>query len=112
MKLNEIEYNGKKYPIAFDLNVMEQIQDEFGTINNWSELTSAEEPKIKAVIFGFWAMINEGIEIWNEEHEDKLKPMSLKQVGRMITDVGMAEATGVLQGAVVDSVSDDEEKNA
>ena len=36
---NEIEYNGKKYSIVFNLNVMEAIQEEYGTIGEWGKLT-------------------------------------------------------------------------
>ena len=64
------EYKNKEYRLAFNLNVMEQIQEEYGTLEKWGELTDGTvsgEPSAKAVIFGFAAMLNEGIEIDNEE---------------------------------------------
>ena len=64
-----LEYNGKKYNVVFDLNVMESIQEEYGTLEKWAELTDGGdgEPNAKAVIFGFTQMLNEGIDIENEE---------------------------------------------
>ena len=66
---NEIEYKGITYNLVFNLNVMEVIQDEYGTLDKWGELTdgSKGEPNAKAVVFGFTAMLNEGIDIDNEE---------------------------------------------
>ena len=57
----EIEYKGTTYNLVFDLNVMEEIQDEYGTLDEWGKLTdgSTGEPNAKAVIFGFTAMLNE-----------------------------------------------------
>ena len=37
-KLQEIEYRNKTYKLAFDLNVMEAIQDEYGSIDAWGKL--------------------------------------------------------------------------
>ena len=76
----KIQYKGKDYKMVFNLNVMEAIQEEYGSIDKWGELTGGEEPNIKAVIFGFSAMLNEGIEIDNEEKGTDEKPLSLKTV--------------------------------
>lgn len=101
----KIQYKGKEYSIVFNLNVMEAIQEEYGTIEKWGELTdgSSGEPNAKAVIFGFTQMINEGIDIANEEREEKEKPLTLKQVGRLITDFGLEKAAEQLNQTVVDS---------
>lgn len=109
----KIQYNGKEYKLVFNLNVMERIQDEYGTLDEWGKLTdgSKGEPNAKAIIYGFREMINEGIDIENEETGADTKPLTLKQVGRMITDVGLADATKVLNSTVVDSTKNDE-KNA
>ena len=34
-----LEYKGKKYKLAFNLNVMEVIQEKYGTLENWGKLT-------------------------------------------------------------------------
>lgn len=107
----KIQYKGKDYKMIFNLNVMETIQEEYGSIEKWGELTGGEEPNIKAVIFGFSAMLNEGIDIDNEDNGTNEKPLSLKTVGRMLTEIGFQEATEKMQKTVVDSTKS-EEKNA
>ena len=103
-----IEYKGKTYKLYFNLNVMELIQEEYGTIDKWGELSDGitGEPNAKAVTFGFTAMINEGIEIENEENGTDIKPFTKKQVGRIITEIGLREATKVLNETVIESTKD------
>lgn len=107
-----IQYKGQEYKLVFNLNVMETIQDEYGSIEKWGELTDGGgEPDAKAVKFGFWAMLNEGIDIDNEENGTDRKPLTIKQVGRMITEVGIEQATGTLNQTVIESTQS-AEKNA
>ena len=107
----EIQYKDKTYKMVFNLNVMEAIQEEYGTIDKWASLTDGQsgEPNAKAVIYGFTEMINEGIDIANEENGTDEKPLTLKQVGRLITDVGLQEATRRMNDTVINSTKD--EKN-
>lgn len=107
-----LQYKGKDISIVFNLNVMERIQEEYGTLETWGNLTdgTSGEPNAKAIIFGFCEMINEGIDIENEENGTDLKPYTLKQVGRIITEVGLANATNVLNDTVVKS-TESAEKN-
>lgn len=111
-----VKWKGVDYNLVFNLNVMEQIQEEYGSISAWGELTDNEkEPNAKAVIFGLTAMINEGIDIDNEDNEGVegyviKKMLTKKQVGRLLTDVGIEEATKRLNDTVISSVAS-EEKN-
>lgn len=108
----ELELNGKKYLICFDLNVMEAIQAEYKTIEKWSALTSGEngEADAKAIIFGFTEMLNEGIDISNEQNGTDDKPLTHKQVGRMITQLGLTNVGSKL-GEAIQIASKDESKN-
>ena len=110
-----LEYKGKKYNLVFNLNVMEVIQDKYGTLENWGKLTDGAEndgePNAKAVIFGITAMLNEGIDIDNEENGTSEKMLTNKQVGRMITDIGLQSSAQLMNGVVVDSTQS-AEKNA
>lgn len=101
----KLQYKDKEYTLAFNLNVMERIQEEYGSVEHWGDLTdgTTREPNAKAVIFGFTEMINEGIDIENEENGTDIKPMTKRQVGRMITEVGLENATDVLNDTVVQS---------
>ena len=111
----EIQYKGKALKVVFNLNVMESIQNEYETIENWGALTDGSEnkgePNAKAVIFGLREMINEGIDIQNEENGTNEPFLTLKQVGRIITEVGLANANKVLNDTVIESTKDDELKN-
>ena len=109
---NEIEYKGVKYNLVFNLNVMEVIQDEYGTLDEWGKLTDAKvgEPNAKAVVFGFTAMLNEGIDIDNEDKGTDIKPLTHKQVGRMLTEIGLREATLKMNNTVIESTKTDEKK--
>lgn len=113
----EIEIEDKKYNLCFDLNVMEEIQEEYGTFDKWGELTDGEkgEVNVKALIFGVTAMLNEGIDIENEENKDnkdyiKKEFFTKKQVGRLMTKLGISEMAGKMNEAVVKSVKS-EQKN-
>lgn len=109
----KIEYKNKEYKLVFNLNVMEEIQEEYGTLEEWGALTDGSKGEInaKAIIFGLTKMLNEGIDIDNEENGTDVKPLTLKQVGRIITEVGLEAATSSLNQTVVESTKS-EEKNA
>lgn len=109
----KIQLNDKEYPLVFNLNVMESIQDEYGSLDKWGNLTDGTEgePNAKAVIYGFTEMINEGIDIQNEEQGTNDPFLTKKQVGRLITQYGLIEATKTLNQTIIESTESDE-KNA
>ncbi len=106
----EVEVDGQKYTLYFNLNVMEEIQNKYGTIQEWGELTdrASGEPDIQALIFGYTEMINEGIEIENETAEVKKPLLTRKQVGRLITKLGIGASAQKLNEAVINSIKSDE----
>lgn len=110
-----IEYKGKKIPVVFNLNVMQNIQIEFGSFDKWAQLTAGDDGKeidMKALIFGLCEMMNEGIDIENEEKGTNEPLLTLKQAGRIITAYGIANSTNVMQKTVIDASKDDSSKNA
>lgn len=111
--MQTIDYRGKTYKLAFDLNVMESIQDEYGSIEAWGKLVEPEEgePNIKALVFGATQMINEGIDISNDENGTDEKPLTHRKVARILTEVGLESVTDKVQKSVIDSTEDDS-KNA
>ena len=65
-KITYLETDSEKFPLAFTLNVMEALQNEYGTLSEWSELIrNQKEPNIKALKFFITEAINEGIDIEN-----------------------------------------------
>ena len=105
-----LQYNGKDLPFVFNLNVMEKIQEEYKTLDKWATLTDGTkgEPNAKAVIFGFTEMINEGIDIQNENNGTNEPFYTKKQVGRIITEIGLAKSTQTLNETVVESTQSNE----
>lgn len=110
----KITYKGQDFTLVFNLNVMERIQEEYGSIAKWGELTDSAggEPNVKAVIFGFTEMLNEGIDMENEETGSHKALLTKRQVGRMITEIGLLETTSALNKTVVTSTQSGTEKNA
>lgn len=102
-----IKAGDKKYPIAFTLNVMEAIQERYGSMEKWGEMLQPKtgEPPIKELKWTFTQFINEGIDIENEEKGEERPFVTEKQVGRLITQIGITEITNVIQDLTIKSVS-------
>ena len=115
-KLTYIEAKDRRYPIVFNINVMEEIQEAYGSISAWGgivENAGGGEPKIKDLKIGLMMMINEGIDIENEANGTNTPMLSTKQVGRLITEVGFDVVTKKIQELTVASTNtgDNEGKN-
>lgn len=102
-------YRDKEYKTIFNLNVMEKIQEEYKTVDNWAALTDGKsgEVDIKALIFGITEMINEAIDIDNEDNGKNEPFLTHKQVGRIVTEIGFAKAAEKMNEVVIESVKDD-----
>lgn len=111
-----ISYKGKDYKAVFNLNVMEQIQDKYGSVAKWGELTDggSGEVDVSALIFGFELMLNEGIEIENEDTGKNEPLLNHKQVGRLISEAGVKASAETVNNLVIESTKDDTDnsKNA
>ena len=112
-KINYLEIESEKYPLVFSLNVMEAIQDKYGSIDKWSSLIQKNgEPDIKALKFFITEAINEGIEIENEKNNEKRKSVTSKQVGRILTEVGLSDTANKIMTTISESIqTDDTSKN-
>lgn len=112
-KVNYLETKTEKYPLVFSLNVMEAIQDKYGSIDKWSSLIQKNgEPDIKALKFFMTEAINEGIEIENEKNNEKRKSVTSKQVGRILTEVGLSNTANKIMTTISESIqTDDTSKN-
>ena len=102
-----------EYPLAFTMNVIEKIQDKYGSYEKWGDMTDGKEKEVNigALKFGITEMINEGIDIENENLETKRVFVTPKQVGRIITELGMKKLTDKVQETVIESTKNEEEKN-
>lgn len=127
--IQHITINDKQYPIAYTLNVMEAIQEKYGTIEKWAnaleptekvideltgkvkidketgrEIVKALEPKIKDIKWTFTQFINEGIDIENEEKIEKRPFVTEKQVGRLISAIGMDKVNEKMMSITAESM--------
>lgn len=107
-KQEYLEVGEEKYPLAVTLNVIETMQNKYGTITKWKKLMLGfiEEKKIdkkgneviewkendelsaKDLKFFVMESINEGIDIENEKRDNKRPFVTDRQVGRIISQVG------------------------
>lgn len=108
----KLEVNGKEYTLAWNLNVMEEMQDKYGSLEAWGKISEGEEPKISSIIDAFEAMINEGIEIDNEKNGTNEKPLTHRQIGRIISAYGVENAAETMKNAISEATKDDTRKNA
>lgn len=105
----DLEVEEKKYQLIFNLNVMEEIQEEYKTLEKWGELTDGKsgEVNVKALIFGLTAMINEAIDIRNDEENLNEPFLTKKQVGRIITKAGIEKSAEKLNQAIIEGTKSD-----
>ena len=110
---SKVTYKDREIKLVFNLNVMEAIQEEYGSLDKWGALTDGEngETNIKALVFGITEMINEAIDIDNDENGTQEPFKTHKQVSRILTEVGIEKATKEMNELVVKSTKDDS-KNA
>jgi len=101
------------FPILYDINVLEALQQKFGGLSAWSETLSPEdgEPPFSAVIDTVEILIAEGIDAKADEGETITMP-SRKQIGRLISRVGLAKVLEVIKNAAISAAGEDSQKNA
>lgn len=109
----ELKTEEKTYQLVFNLNVMQEIQETYGTLEKWGELTDGKsgEVNVKALIFGLTSMINEAIDMRNDEEGTNDPLLTKKQVGRVITKAGVEKSAMALNNAIVESTKSDTPKN-
>ena len=114
-KIVYFETDNKKYPICFNFNVIEELQDEYGSISKWGDIVEGKEsgePNIKDLKKGLLLMINEAIDIQNEKTDEKQEFLTSKQVGRIISAVGIQKAIMQIKELAINSTkTDDDGKN-
>lgn len=101
----DFEVEDKKYHLVFNLNVMQEIQEEYKTLEKWGDLTDgkAGEVNVKALIFGLTHMMNEAIDMKNDENGTDEKFFTEKQVGRIVTKAGIEKSAKKINEAIVES---------
>ena len=108
-----IKTEEKDYPLVFNLNVMEEIQEQYGSLDEWGKITQGNgEPQVKDLKNGIMAMINEAIDIKNEENGTNEPMLTARKVGRIMTEVGIVTIVEKIQEITVASTKgEDNGKN-
>ena len=89
-----IEINGKNYPIAYNLNVIDELQDRFQiSIPEFvDKLLNDKSFSFKGIRALLYEMINEGIEILNDEGGNYAH-IKEHTIGSMLTPQGIEQIT-------------------
>ncbi|MEE3440294.1 hypothetical protein, partial [Ruminococcus sp.] len=99
---------------------MATLQKKYGSIQAWADVVEPKpkkngeriEPDLDALIFFFTEAFNEGIEVENEEKNINRQLLTSRQVGRLVTKLGLEEANKKLKEAVINAQPEKvEEKN-
>lgn len=105
-----LEIGEERYPLVFNINVMEEIQEKYETMSKWGEVVEGEEePKLKDLKAGILFMINEGIDIENEKKDEKRPFLTSKQLGRLMSEVGFSKIVETIKELTVSSTKTGEE---
>lgn len=120
VELQHVIIDGKDYPFIYSINVMATLQKKYGSIQAWADVVEPKpkkngeriEPDLDALIFFFTEAFNEGIEVENEEKNINRQLLTSRQVGRLVTKLGLEEANKKLKEAVINAQPEKvEEKN-
>ena len=105
----ELEVEEKKYQLIFNLNVMQEIQEKYGTLEKWGELTDGKsgEVNVKALIYGLTCMINEAIDMKNDDEGTNDTLLTETQVGRLIPKACIEKSAEKLNDAIVEGTKSD-----
>ena len=105
-----IETKEDKYPVIFSFNVLEEIQNKYESFDNWSHIIEGEEligtewekkePKISDINYFIKIAINEGIDLENEKTNGNRPFITDKQVGRLISEVGVQAISKIIREVI------------
>lgn len=102
-----IKVNDKEYTLVANINVVEKIQKEFGSVTVWCQKIFSEEIDAHAAKFGALCLINEAIDIKNENEHANIKHITDREVGILLTEYGIGKFVDV----IIDAVIPDNEEN-
>lgn len=95
--LRTIEMSGDNIPVRCNLGILEQLQNEFGSVQefigkiaplddngnlNFEQAGADWLPDMHALVYSLPLLVNEGIEVYNENHKIQLTKMTPKEIFR------------------------------
>ena len=98
--------NNLKLPLSMQFKINTEVS------TNGLLIQKNGEPDIKVLKFFMTEAINEGIEIENGKNKEKRKSVTSKQVGRILTEVGLSGTANKIMTTISESIqTDDTSKN-
>lgn len=107
MNKKGFEIAGKFYPGVFNLNVMANLQEKFGSVNVLDTL-DGKEPNISAIRFLITNMINEAEKLSDKEEK---RLYTEEEIGSMITMEELLKSQEKAKEIIVKDTKSKEEKN-
>ena len=83
-KITPVEFTvgEQTYPLVFDMNVVAEIESEYGSLEEW--LSKIQESSVKTVVNTLTILINEAVYSHNDENSDKWELVDCKKIGRLM----------------------------
>ncbi len=116
-KIGYLVTKDRSYPICMNINVVEDIQNKYGSIPKWGEVVANKDSdviNIKDLKIGVLLMINEAIDIENSKKapEERVPFVNERELGRILTEVGLDNAKNIIFDLAKESNStEDNQKN-
>lgn len=112
----KISIKGREFDVAFNINTMDEIQEDMGIPVTEFINKLCEDPTntgcFKEIRYLLQVMINEGIEIWNDENpQDKKEKLSLHQVGSLLDLEGIVDIKMMVLLYILSTFPAPDEKN-
>lgn len=103
-----ITIGGKKYEIALTLNVIDRLQDEYGSISKAFAATATPDGFCTVLM----ELINDNMDLHNEENpEDKWEPLTKAYISRNVTARNLNEINDAILAAFDASMPEADEGN-
>jgi len=103
-----ITIGGKEYEIALTLNVIDRLQDEYGSISKAFAATATPDGFCTVLM----ELINDNMDLHNEEHpEDKWEPLTKAYISRNVTARNLNEINDAILAAFDASMPEADEGN-
>ena len=91
-----VSIGGRAYEIALTLNVIDRLQDKYGSISEAFAATAKPDGFCTVLM----ELINDNLELHNEEHpEDLWKPLTKAYIGRNVTAHNLREINDAILAA-------------
>lgn len=110
VKIGYIDYelNGRVYPLALTLNVIDALQDRYKNLDKVLD----ESKKLKEVKWVLAQLINDSIDNHNDDHPDKWEHVTEAWVGRKIKSYNILQARKCIMDVFLLSIPKSEDEDA